>query len=94
VVGFILGRDGRLATGLGPLVADDEAIAAALLAQALALVSGPVFIDLVDGKHTLRKLLDTYGFRVQRPFTRMMLGRSAPFDDGRRTFAVVGPEFG
>jgi GNAT superfamily N-acetyltransferase len=94
VVGFILGRDGRLATELGPLVADDPDIARALFAPALAAISGPVFVDLVDGKRGLRTLLDSYGFRVQRPFTRMMLGCKTPFDDGARTFAVVGPEFG
>ena len=35
VVGFALGRDGGLAAQIGPLIADDEAIAAALLARAL-----------------------------------------------------------
>jgi GNAT superfamily N-acetyltransferase len=94
VVGFGLGRNGRLATQIGPIVADDEATAAALLARALAAVAGPVFIDLVDGKYALRGLLDETGFVPQRPFTRMLLGRSTCFDDGRRTFAVVGPEFG
>ena len=94
VAGFILGRDGRLATELGPLVADDEATASALFAHALAAVTGPVFVDLVDGKRTLRGFLDSCGFRPQRPFTRMLLGRAAAFNDGARTFAVVGPEFG
>jgi len=31
---------------------------------------------------------------VARPFTRMLYGSSARFDDAARTFAVVGPEFG
>ena len=35
VVGFALGRDGGLAAQIGPLIAEDEAIAAALLARAL-----------------------------------------------------------
>jgi len=30
----------------------------------------------------------------QRPFTRMLYGRSKSFDDGQRTYAVIGPEFG
>jgi hypothetical protein len=39
-------------------------------------------------------LLEASGFAAQRPFTRMLLGRKARFDDSRRTFAVIGPEFG
>jgi hypothetical protein len=31
---------------------------------------------------------------VQRPFTRMLLGRDRSFDDVARTYAVIGPEFG
>jgi len=34
------------------------------------------------------------GFVSQRPLTRMLLGRSSAFDDGQRTYAVAGPEFG
>lgn len=94
VCGFLLGRDGRSSTQLGPLVADDEAIAQALLARALAALDGPLYIDLADAKAGVRAWLAALGFASQRPFTRMLLGRSAGFDDPVRTFAVAGPELG
>jgi GNAT superfamily N-acetyltransferase len=94
IAGFLLGREGRLATHFGPLVADDTAAAHVLLAGALAAVPGPIFIDLVDSKPEIRRFLEVQGFTFSRPLTRMVLGRSEAFDDGRRTFAVIGPEFG
>src|SRR5262249_38091559 len=94
IVGFLLGRDGRLAAHIGPLIADDDAIARALAARALDAIDGPLFIDLADSKTELRRFLDARGFAAVRPFTRMLYGASARFDDPARTFAVVGPEFG
>ena len=93
-VGMLLGRDGRVASPLGPLIAEDDAVAKALLTHGLRIVPGPVFIDLVDSKAAVRQWLEGCGFRPQRPFTRMLYGRSKSFDDGRRTYAVIGPEFG
>src|SRR5215204_3920545 len=40
VIGYALGRPGRIAPQIGPLVADDEAVALALLQHALSAVSG------------------------------------------------------
>lgn len=94
VVGFALGRDGRLATQIGPLTADDDDIARALAARALDGLDGPVFVDLADAKSDLRGYLDARGFTVARPFTRMVYGASTRFDDAARTYAVAGPEFG
>src|SRR5262249_36610020 len=50
IAGFLLGRDGRTSSQLGPLVAEDDAVARALLARALGAVKGPVYIDLADAK--------------------------------------------
>jgi GNAT superfamily N-acetyltransferase len=94
LAGFLLGREGRIATQLGPLVAEDAATAHALIAQALASITGAVFIDLVDGKSAIREFVEAQGFAFTRPLTRMVHGRASAFDDGTRTFAVVGPEFG
>lgn len=94
VAGFALGRDGRLAAHIGPLTADNDDIARALAARALDRLDGPVFIDLADAKTRLRSYLDTRGFTVARPFTRMVYRTSTRFDDGARTYAVIGPEFG
>jgi GNAT superfamily N-acetyltransferase len=94
IVGMLLGRDGRTASHLGPLIAEDDAVAQALLARALSRIDGTIYIDVADAKPAVRAWLETAGFTVQRPFTRMLLGRDASFDDVARTYAVIGPEFG
>ncbi|AMN43415.1 GNAT family N-acetyltransferase [Rhodoplanes sp. Z2-YC6860] len=94
IVGFSLGRDGRSASQIGPIVAEDDAAALALLAEALPALSGPVFVDLADAKTAVGRALAACGFTAQRPLTRMLLGRSQGFDDPARTFAVAGPEIG
>ena len=40
------------------------------------------------------EVLKHAGFAVERPFTRMLLGRDSSFDDTACTYAVIGPEFG
>jgi GNAT superfamily N-acetyltransferase len=94
MVGFVLGRDGRSATQLGPVAAEDEATARALLGLALNCIQGPIYIDLVDGKSALRQWLEGLGFAPQRPFTRMVHGGGARIGDVERTMAVAGPELG
>ena len=94
IVGMLLGREGRIASHLGPLIADDDVTALALLRRALNGINGTVYIDIADAKGKVRRWLEASGFAQQRPFTRMLLGRSESFDDLTRTFAVIGPEFG
>ncbi|MEA2870459.1 MAG: hypothetical protein QOH67_435 [Hyphomicrobiales bacterium] len=94
ITGLLLGREGRTASHLGPLIAEDDATALALLAHALSRIDGPVYVDLADAKPAVRAWLEASGFAAQRPFTRMLLGRDQSFDDVARTYAVIGPEFG
>jgi GNAT superfamily N-acetyltransferase len=94
VAGFLLGRAGRRAAQIGPLVADDEEIAAALLQHAIKSVPAPVYIDVMDDKTALLKQLTETGFVHERPYTRMMLRRSESFQNLPHTFAVAGPELG
>jgi GNAT superfamily N-acetyltransferase len=94
IAGFLLGRDGRLATHLGPLIAEDDTIAQALLARALPMLDTAVFIDLADAKAQLRNWLEGCGFAAVRPFTRMIYRSSQRYDDAQHTYAVIGPEFG
>jgi hypothetical protein len=94
IAGMILGRDGRVATQIGPLVADDDDIAQALVMRALRATDTVIFIDVPDSKKSLIAQLAAQGFAAQRPLTRMLLGRKLAYDDGQRTFAVAGPEFG
>jgi GNAT superfamily N-acetyltransferase len=94
IAGFMLGRNGRSASQIGPLVAEDDAAAHMLLEQALSKIAGPIYLDLADSKAGLRSWLEQCGFASQRPLTRMLLGRVEGYDDPVRTYAVVGPEFG
>ena len=91
---MLLGRDGRTAAHLGPLIAEDDATAQALLARALSAMGWTIYIDVADAKAGVRMCLESAGFVVQRPFTRMLLGRGESFDDTARTYAVIWPEFG
>jgi GNAT superfamily N-acetyltransferase len=92
--GFLLGRDGRVVRQFGPLVAEDEAAARALLVAALDAVPGPLAIDLANRHVALAAWLAAQGFAPERPLTRMVLGRDGAFDDPARYFAIAGPEFG
>jgi len=92
--GFLLGRDGRVMTQIGPLAADDENTAKALLRRALLMQPSPLAIDLADRHERLGRWLIERDFAVERPLTRMVHGRNAAFDDAARLFAVAGPEFG
>ena len=91
---FVLARPGRMATQIGPIVAANEDAAAALLDAALGCISGPVILDLVDGRDILARRLRQRGFTIQRPFLRMSLNRRAVFGDTTRLFVIAGPEFG
>lgn len=92
MTGYTLARDGRLATQIGPVVAEDDRTARALLSAALSRVAGPVFIDVPERHAALLAWLKSLGFTTQRQFTRMLLGRDAPLDDPSRVFAIAGPE--
>lgn len=92
--GFLLGRDGRTATHLGPLVTEDEAVAVALAAHALERIERPVTTDVADRFSGFTRWLAACGFAVERPFTRMYAGRREPFGDPSLTVAIAGPELG
>jgi len=94
IAGFLLGRNGRSASQIGPLIAEDDDVAQALLARALPALDGPVYVDFADSKTRIRAWLAECGFAAQRPLTRMLLGRTSGFDNEARTFAVAGPELG
>lgn len=92
--GFVLGRPGRAATSIGPLVAGNEAAAAALLEAALAATPGPVLIDVPEGRTGIEALLTAQGFAKERPYLRMAQGRAEPFGSPDTLFAIAGPELG
>ncbi len=92
--GFVLGRDGRTATHLGPLVAESEGVARSLARHALERIVTPVTLDAADAAAGFTRWLEASGFAVERPFTRMYRGRSEPFGDPGLTVAIAGPELG
>jgi len=94
VEGFLLGRDGRTARQLGPLVAESAEAAMALLAHALASVAPPLYLDLADREAALRERLQAAGFAPERPFTRMVRGANAAPGEPARMILVAGPELG
>ncbi|MBT7757714.1 MAG: hypothetical protein HN732_10335, partial [Rhodospirillaceae bacterium] len=94
VQGFILARDGRLATQIGPLSANNDGDAIALLSTALAGNAGPVFLDAADHHAGLVQWLRDTGFTKQRRYMRMLLGTRSPIDDPDRVFVIAGPELG
>ncbi|APH72529.1 GNAT family N-acetyltransferase [Aquibium oceanicum] len=91
---FALLRNGRRALQAGPVVAAGEDAAIDLLGDLFAGTRGPVFIDVLAGRSRVGDWLAARGFTIQRSFTRMALGREAPFGRPERLFAVAGPEFG
>jgi GNAT superfamily N-acetyltransferase len=94
--GFVLGREGREATQIGPLVARDEQAAIELLESALASVRPPVYLDLLDSRMEIRSRLEEAGFEFQRPFTRMVHSAGEPRapGDAGLVYCPAGPELG
>ncbi|MFO1269351.1 MAG: hypothetical protein U1F67_22910 [Rubrivivax sp.] len=102
--GYVLGRDGRTALQIGPLVtsaAGDEATACSLLDAAIGPVTElaaargqDVIADVRDGCESLAQWLQQHGFAAERPFVRMVHGHSAPPGDASRIMLPAGPELG
>jgi ribosomal protein S18 acetylase RimI-like enzyme len=92
--GFLLGRDGREARQLGPLVARSSDAARALLAGALANVPPPLYLDVVDREPGITAWLASLGFEFQRPFTRMVHGAPVAPGDPALVFCPAGAELG
>lgn len=94
--GFVLAREGREASQIGPLVARDEPTALELLAAALRQVKPPVYLDLLDSRLATRMWLEERGFAFQRPFTRMVhaAGHAVAPGDASLIHCPAGPELG
>lgn len=92
--GFVLGRDGREACQIGPLVARDKQTAMALLQAALEAVPAPLYADVVDHAPHLQQWLQGHGFVFQRPFTRMVHGGGPAPGNEKLVYLVAGPELG
>jgi len=93
--GYLFGRHGHQFEHLGPLVADDTHVAMSLIKACLARHQDQAFVmDTPHHDDGWIRLLESIGFRPQRPFIRMYRGLPGPFGVIRHQFAVLGPEFG
>jgi GNAT superfamily N-acetyltransferase len=94
IAGFALGRPGRTAWHVGPVIAEDAAAAQALFADALAGCAGKAMSDIASDQRDLRTALEAAGFTEERPYGRMTQGPLDPFGDPARLYAAAGPELG
>jgi len=94
VAGFVMARDGLVATQVGPVVAEDATTAIALVRHAVGAIAGAIVIDACDHQMSFVEWCKGVGFVVQRPYVRMLVGRSEPIDRKKNIFAPAGPEFG
>ena len=92
--GFVLGREGRAAYSIGPVIADDEATGLALIAKAASSAPGPFIIDVPAAHAEIRKWLERQGAVSPRGYVRMTLGSAPGLDDPSHVFALAGPELG
>jgi hypothetical protein len=92
--GFVLGREGRTAHSIGPVIAGDETTGLALIAKAASSVPGAFIIDVPDAHGEIRKWLEKQGAVSPRGYVRMTLGSAPGLDDPSHVFALAGPELG
>jgi hypothetical protein len=93
--GYVLGRDGREANQIGPLLADSDQTAQALLHDVLQPLAGDaLYVDLLNRRRALLPWLQEAGFAFQRPFTRMVHGTDAAPGDPTTIVLAAGPELG
>jgi GNAT superfamily N-acetyltransferase len=94
IAGYALGRDGRKSIQLGPIVADDAAIARALLTRAVGAARRPAILDVPEPHADVVAWLTGCGAVYQRGYTRMVLGEVGVLPPPDRLFAIGGPELG
>jgi len=94
LAGFVLGRDGQLSWHLGPIVADNEATALALLSAAAAALAQPLIVDVPERHRQLGDWLLDRGATAPRRYTRMLRAADRGIGEVPCVFALAGPELG
>ena len=92
--GYLVMREGHRARQIGPLVAPSVEAARVLLAKAIGNAPGRVFLDLFTSWPDLAALIESAGFKRQRPYMRMALDRDTLPCKLERLAVAAGPEFG
>ena len=95
VQGYCFGRPGFLYEQLGPVVAQDQEIAANLVSACLKSQAGKtVVLDVPHFHPAWLSWLEGHGFLPARSFVRMRRGENSCPGAPDRMFAIAGPEFG
>ncbi len=93
VRGFLMGRGGRTARQLGPLMVESARDARALVSRALRQLKGPVYIDVPEQHLVWMGELSKLGFQPERRFRRMGQEGVMLETDWDHYFALAGPDF-
>ena len=95
LTGFALARRGRVATYLGPVLAEGTSEASRLLDGLLGqLVGQRVYIDLNMNFGGGTQILSDRGFAKQRDLVRMSYGKNSNSGSSPLILAIAGPEVG
>jgi GNAT superfamily N-acetyltransferase len=95
LLGYCFGRPGYLYRQLGPVVAEDAAVARDLVAHCLAGQPGEdLAVDVPRFSPEWIAWLKSVGFTVERLFLRMCRGQTQCSGLAAHQFAIAGPEFG
>ncbi len=95
IQGYCFGRSGSNFEQIGPIIALNEEIAFSLLSNAIPHCEGrPIIIDIPDAQKAFIQSVQDIGFRIQRPFIRMYLGKHPYPGRPEQQFAIAGPEIG
>ena len=92
--GFVIKRQAGRGTLIGPVVADTESLAIALVAKALNSSTGFVRIDIPSRAEQLAHWLDSVGLVKVDTVTAMRRGEAPEANEGARTYALVSQAFG
>lgn len=95
VSGFILGRQGNKFYQVGPVIATSDNDARLLIQEMLKDLAGyPVVTDILRDKTELKSWLTSTGFKEERQFTRMYLGKNNTNGVTSWYHLISGPEYG
>jgi len=94
LLGFAMGRVGKNAIQIGPVVSPDPQVAHQLIQKLLSQCNESVFVDVPDHHAETHERLAKIGFSRQRQFMRMGKGIANPTDKPDAIFAIAGPELG
>lgn len=92
--GFVIKRQAGRGTLIGPVVADSESLAIALVAKALNSSTGFVRIDIPSHAERLARWLDAVGLVKVDTETAMRRGDAPETDTHMQTFALVSQALG